>query len=260
MPTTGTSLTTPAINGTAHLDPASRSAPPYTIGPAAPVDIDPIAGLLAEAFTDDLCLGSVMRSTTPIPPSRSSRLFRALLTEAPLRAGTIDVAWSPTGLPLAAAVWVAPEPDNRHRTAPLPPLHVPPLSDYLHALGPSGILHAARLSREIRRYRPRTAHWYLATIGVTPPAHGQGLGGHLLRYRLAQIDALDQAAYLESASARTGRLYRRHGFTPLQPIRAWRGATPWSMWRAPASLRSRGGHQKWAGGAEAAPGHAGKYS
>ena len=45
-----------------------------------------------------------------------------------------------------------------------------------------------------------------------PNNHSQGIGTQLLQKSLEEIDALHEAAYLESSNPRNMSLYERHGF------------------------------------------------
>jgi ribosomal protein S18 acetylase RimI-like enzyme len=82
-------------------------------------------------------------------------------------------------------------------------------------------------------------HEYLAYLAVLPHCQGQGLGGALLRHRLATIDKANRAAYLEATGADTVRLYQRHGFTTLYQAPIPAGPSLFPMWRPPASGRRR---------------------
>jgi ribosomal protein S18 acetylase RimI-like enzyme len=57
-------------------------------------------------------------------------------------------------------------------------------------------------------------------LGVDPAHQGQGCGSHLLKSRLARIDASGLPAYLETATARNVGLYARHGFEVIAEFRA----------------------------------------
>jgi GNAT superfamily N-acetyltransferase len=72
---------------------------------------------------------------------------------------------------------------------------------------------------EMGRYHPSEPHWYLPLIGVVPAQQGAGLGGALLRRGLAEADAAELPAYLESTNPRNRPLYERHGFKAIGEIR-----------------------------------------
>jgi ribosomal protein S18 acetylase RimI-like enzyme len=76
-------------------------------------------------------------------------------------------------------------------------------------------------------------HLYLVFLGVLPAAQGRGLGGALLRERLARADAEGLPAYLEASSPCNRALYERHGFRDAgDPITLPDGPRLWPMWRA----------------------------
>lgn len=64
---------------------------------------------------------------------------------------------------------------------------------------------------------PEIPHLYLASMAVLPHRRGRGVGGALLRYRLALADAEGQPVHLEASTPRSAGLYARHGFHPLGP-------------------------------------------
>ncbi|MFC6092609.1 GNAT family N-acetyltransferase [Saccharothrix lopnurensis] len=64
---------------------------------------------------------------------------------------------------------------------------------------------------------PEAPHLYLASMGVLPRHRGRGVGGAILRHRLARADADGQPVYLEASTPRSAELYARHGFRPLGP-------------------------------------------
>ena len=64
---------------------------------------------------------------------------------------------------------------------------------------------------EFENSKPKDV-WYLEYLGVDPNNHSQGIGTQLLQKSLEEIDALHEAAYLESSNPRNMSLYERHGF------------------------------------------------
>ncbi len=84
------------------------------------------------------------------------------------------------------------------------------------------------------RVHPARPHWYLSGIGTDPPVQGTGVGGQLLRSRLARCDAAGLPAYLESSKERNVPFYERHGFTVIGELTVpGGGPTLWLMWRDP---------------------------
>ncbi len=83
------------------------------------------------------------------------------------------------------------------------------------------------------RRRAGAAHLYLVFLGVVPGMQGRGLGGALLRERLATADTEGLPAYLEASSPGSKALYERHGFRSVgDPVRLPDGPDIWPMWRA----------------------------
>jgi GNAT superfamily N-acetyltransferase len=76
----------------------------------------------------------------------------------------------------------------------------------------------AEFDAALDRHHPvGTAHHHLALLGVRPGAQGRGIGTALLQAHHQVLDQAGVAAYLEAASHRTRRLYRRHGYADLGP-------------------------------------------
>jgi GNAT superfamily N-acetyltransferase len=89
------------------------------------------------------------------------------------------------------------------------------------------------------QYHPKTPHYYLFAIGVTPGHKGQGIGTSLISHVLKQCDAEGLPAYLENSKEENLAFYQGHGFKVQQQIRFAASAPPvWLMWREPvASVR-----------------------
>jgi GNAT superfamily N-acetyltransferase len=93
---------------------------------------------------------------------------------------------------------------------------------------------AGRAYNEILRCHPRQPHWYLSGIGTDPPVQGTGVGGELMRSRLARCDAERLPAYLESSKESNVPFYQRHGFTVTREVTIPGGGPRlWLMWRDP---------------------------
>lgn len=201
------------------------------VAPAAPSDLAAAAAVLAEAFVDDPVTGVVVGGPAHDKLARTHHLFLGLLRPV-IADGTVDVARraGDTRL-LGVAIWEAPAAvTSMGRLASQ-------LPSFWRACGPDGLWRAVTTKHAIDRHRPRRPHWYLQEIGVSAAARGQGVGGALLDARLAGVDCQDAPAYLESSTERNRRLYRRHGFVDVAPVRGV-AAAPMTMWRPPASERS----------------------
>jgi ribosomal protein S18 acetylase RimI-like enzyme len=85
-----------------------------------------------------------------------------------------------------------------------------------------------------RKHPPSPPHFYLASVGVTPQAQGQGLGSRLLAPVLEICDSDGIPAYLESSKESNIAFYARHGFRVTAELKlSRRGPTMWPMWREP---------------------------
>lgn len=89
------------------------------------------------------------------------------------------------------------------------------------------------LFEQMGGYHPHQPHWYLPLIGIDPRRQGAGLGSALLAHALAICDQQEMPAYLEATSARSARLYQRHGFEALGTIQAGHSPTLIPMLRPP---------------------------
>jgi GNAT superfamily N-acetyltransferase len=164
------------------------------------------ARVLTAAFADDPLARWLLPGDLP-----AEIVFGPLVAES---AAHGELAVSPDGT--AAAVWL-PWPAE-------PVGDQQPISDALAHL---------RTFLELTEARHPTgpAHLYLVLLGVLPGAQGRGLGGALLRERLARADAEGVPAYLEATSPRSRALYERHGFRDSGgPIHLPDGPTLWPMW------------------------------
>jgi len=195
--------------------------------PAREADLPAAATVLAHAFRDDPVMAALVPEGRRL--ERLTTLFTALLHGAAFETGSVDLARrAGDDEILGVAAWEGPG------AASLPWRQLP---GYLAALGLPGVIRAAVLSSRLERHRPRSPHWYLSQIGVSPAARGLGVGGALLRSRLETLDVTRTTAYLESSTPDNRRLYRRLGFEEIAPIRGIRGASPMAMLRPPAPAR-----------------------
>jgi GNAT superfamily N-acetyltransferase len=129
---------------------------------------------------------------------------------------------------LGGAIWVPP---GAWRPSVWQQLRTTPR--YALALG-SRLGVASTTYGAILRCHPERPHWYLSGIGTDPPVQGTGVGGELMRSRLARCDAAGQPAYLESSKERNVPFYERHGFrVSRELVVPGGGPTLWLMWRDP---------------------------
>lgn len=89
-------------------------------------------------------------------------------------------------------------------------------------------------AHRIEREHPSEPHFYLAVLGVSPEAQGQGLGSRLLEPMLERCDREGVPAYLESSKETNIAFYERHGWRVTGEMRFPLGGPPlWFMWRDP---------------------------
>lgn len=204
------------------------------VTPARAEDLPEAAGVLAEAFSDD----PVIRAIAPREDRRAERLvdlFHGVMASGSFATGTVDLARREGEERIVGvASWEGPGAERGAFGR-----QVGQLPRFVRALGWSGIPRALRLLARLGHARPRSPHWYLAEIGVSAEARGLGVGSALLDTHLEALDAMRQAAYLESSTPDNRRLYRRAGFMELGPISGIPGARPARMLRAPGAGRLR---------------------
>jgi ribosomal protein S18 acetylase RimI-like enzyme len=200
---------------------------PPAVRPFARADLTATVATLARAFDDD----PVMTWIFPDDGMRRRRLpgfFAATLRGTSLRHDGTEVAVR-DGQVLGAAIWLPPgtwRPPLWRQLAALPGLVVRLRS----RLSVASVTYGALV-----RLHPERPHWYLSGIGTDPPVQGTGVGGELLRSRLARCDADRLPAYLESSKERNVPFYERHGFRVTGEVTIpGGGPTLWLMWRNPA--------------------------
>jgi len=197
-----------------------------TVRPFVRADLSATVSTLARAFDND----PVMTWIFPDERMRHRRLpsfFASTLRAISLRYAGTEVAVL-DGRVLGGAIWLPPgtwRPPLRRQLAALPGVAL--------RLG-SRLPVASATYGALLRVHPTRPHWYLSGIGTDPPAQGTGVGGELMRSRLARCDADRLPAYLESSNARNVPFYERHGFRVVGEVSIPAGGpTLWLMWREP---------------------------
>jgi GNAT superfamily N-acetyltransferase len=158
----------------------------------------------------------------PVDRQRVMSQFFTLLAEHALRHGGVDVV-DRKGRLDAVAVWF-------DRTADIP--GPPDFENRVAALAGPYVGNFAALDI-LDKYQPPEPHWLLQFMAVHPDRQGQGLGSALMRRTHAELDAAGIPQYLEATNADNIRLYRRHGYTEMEPfdIRLPDGTPFYRMWR-----------------------------
>ncbi len=203
-------------------------------GPAGPPRPGPV--VTADAGDLDILSHLIAEAFLHLPPSRwliadpvsRREVFPAyfrIYVEHALATGIVHTTPGRT----AAALWLP--------TTATPPGPPPGYDQKLaRATGPHYARFAA-FDATLERHHPTgVAHHHLALLAVHPRCQHQGTGSLLLAAHHATLDHGGIPAYLEAATARTRRLYHRHGYQlrPGAPIRLPSGrAAMWPMWREP---------------------------
>jgi ribosomal protein S18 acetylase RimI-like enzyme len=173
---------------------------------ATEADIPAAAGVIAEALQDDATVRALVPGTRD-RVRRLTRFYAAVIKDEALPSGVVDIAWDePSHQVLGAAIWEGPE--RRVQFLRKPRM----LPTYIRLIGFRDLPTTLRTLRQLEAYHPDFQHWYLSDIGVSATARGRGVGGELLRHRLAAIDAQRLPTYLEATTPMSRRLYERHGF------------------------------------------------
>lgn len=195
--------------------------PPPAVRAAAPADRGRAVATLAAAFADDPAMrylfpGDALRRT------RLPRFFDVMWRSGP-DIGLTDLADDGA----AVAIWRAPGtwkvPSSQMLRFALP---------LLHAFG-AALPRALALQDLLERHHPHAPHWYLAFVGCAPARQRQGLGGAVIRARLAKCDAEGVPAALETATESNLAVYRALGFEVTGEFDVPRGPRFWTMWREP---------------------------
>jgi len=121
------------------------------------------------------------------------------------------------------------------------PLSAPSLRAHLRRVLGQGLRVARRwglVFEALARVHPREPHWYLATLGVDPVAHGRGIGSALLAHWLAGVDADAVPAWLETDRQANIGFYRRAGFEVARRTEVL-GTPVWCMARPERSADPR---------------------
>lgn len=170
------------------------------------------AEVLATAFVDD----PLIRWLSP-SPRQDVALFGCMI--ASRHHTDVDLAVTDDGEVVGAALW---DPPGRAVPVWRQALDVPRWAAALR----SHTLRGVRLDASFNRAFPDQPFWYLASIGAV--RRGQGIGGALIRHRLADLDTI---SYLECSKAENVDLYRRYGYEHAGTIQIPGGPAPTRMIR-----------------------------
>lgn len=209
----------------ADTSPASSVSREPLVRRANRSDVKTLVEVLGRAFDDDP-VPNFLFSTDRRRRHGLRRFFNIQLRHMYLDDGEV---WT-TDDTAGAAMWAPP---GKPRPGLRDLLWLIPMLPDLRGLGRRAGA-AMQLLGAVDKARPRTEHWYLATIGTDPQRQGRGVGSALLREVLERVDREGMPAYLESSKERNNAFYARHGFEVTGEIHTpGGGPTLWLMWREP---------------------------
>ena len=193
---------------------------PVTVRTATTADVEPIVDALTTAFFNDPLWGPAFPEVERRAEQASAfwRLFVGSALRYPWTLVTENVE--------AAAVWLPPG------GVELTEAEAAGYEDFLIDLvGRAAAGKIFAVSEQFETARPVEPHFYLSLLATHDAHRGAGLGMGLLRANLDQIDALGQAAYLESCNPANNDRYRSAGFTPRAELTTPSGHVVTTMWR-----------------------------
>lgn len=199
--------------------------PPVDVRAARQGDRGAVADVLARAFIDDPAMAFLFRDAAD-RPRRLARFF-GLVASIDQTPEHWTLAGDDTGTLAAAALWRPPGLWKTPASAMLGNLL--PL---VHTFGWS-LPRALALQNLIEAHHPAEPHWYLQFVGCVPERHGRGLGGAVIRTRLADCDVQGLPAALETATPGNVPIYEALGFRVTGTYQIRNGPGFWSMWREP---------------------------
>ena len=190
-----------------------------------------VAGaVLARAFQED----PIQTAMFPDPSRRAAVLpviFTALIRAAKASDGHVmttsgcaaTAVWSPPGTEIRTTAVLRAYGFDVVRMVRYTPISSTPATMNLFAT----------MARRRKAHVPEP-HWYLATLGVDPSRHGQGLGSMLVREGLDRADTDGARTYLETETVDNVRFYRSLGFKVVEELTVGRRRVHlWLMTRDP---------------------------
>ena len=195
---------------------------PMNFTPVNATNSEQAIRILAEAFADD----PVVNWTCNQPAALDAFFQITLPVFIPHQLTYLDAQGR------GAAAWLGPNQTLKW------PVTLSSLARVLKLGGLAGVYRLLLSGAKTEHYHPKTPHYYLFAIGVTPGSKGLGIGSALISHLLKRCDAEGMPAYLENSKEENLAFYQGHGFKVLQQIRFAASAPPvWLMWREPVALQ-----------------------
>ncbi len=175
-------------------------------------DVDQVADILAEAFSNDPMMIWMFGNARPLRV-----IFLECAKGVYLRRGVGHITEDG-----AAALWL---PVQAKLEMPL----MGELYMFWAALRSDGFgaLRRTQATEKVAlASHPKEPHFYLFAVGVRDRLKGKGLGGRIIREGLKRADEAGAPAYLENSNPKNTPLYERLGFRATAPLGLPAGAPP----------------------------------
>lgn len=194
---------------------------------AGAADVPAIRTVLADAFETS----ALMRWALPDDETRRDAVAAWLgpLIDRYAVVGRVDVVEDDEGV-RALAAWRLPEPAPDH-----PVLRTAPSSAGLLAavVGPARAERVLGILAGSAQFAPAEPAAYLHLLAVRPDLQGSGLGSHLVRHALAELDATGTTTWLCTADEPNLPFYARLGYVVVGEVDLEGAASLRALHRAP---------------------------
>jgi GNAT superfamily N-acetyltransferase len=204
---------------------ASLRVEPLALRLATADDVPRLAGVLADAFSND--------------PVYTWMLAGRLRHEPRLRA-MFATEMEQYVLPNGGTVWTTSGCDGA--VAELPPgawempksLTGKEALRWVRVFG-TRLARAIKVQRAVEKRHLREPHFYVRLVGVRTALQGRGVGSALMQPTLQRADSAGLPTYIEASTERSAALYERLGFLHMDVLELPDGGPPvWRMRRPPA--------------------------
>lgn len=177
---------------------------------ATAADLDSLAVALADSFADDPVQQWLFAGAADYRGALR-RFFRFFVDEYFAIGHVYVLRGSPAS---GGAMWAPPDRDILHDGGRIEQF-LAMVQDDVGCDPTERLMELARSSD----YRPKSPHFYLGILGVSPAAQGDGIGGDLIAPILASCDEAGVVAHLESSNPRNLGFYERLGFETVDEYR-----------------------------------------